>query len=187
MVRIAFARVVELHHDLGVIDDDGPARGRMFAAVAVAGGLGAAGGAVIGGAVTQGLGWRYVFLLSVPVALTAVVATPRLVPARTVTAHRELDLPGALLSVTGLSLLVFAITHTTASRPPSPVTAWGSAPSSAPSPPCAPAPPMPHAPARRSPATRLPSSWRRASPFPADRSSPARRPPRTSRHHPRKS
>ncbi|EFL29036.1 drug resistance transporter, EmrB/QacA subfamily [Streptomyces himastatinicus ATCC 53653] len=41
---------------------DAGERDRTFAAVAVAGGLGAAGGAVVGGAVTQGLGWRYVFL-----------------------------------------------------------------------------------------------------------------------------
>ncbi|MFF3641184.1 MFS transporter [Streptomyces sp. NPDC002564] len=88
-------------------------RNRLFAAVAVAGGLGAAGGAVIGGVVTQGLGWRYVFLLSVPVALLAALAAPRLLESRQRSARTGgLDLPGVALSMAGLMLLVFAITHT---------------------------------------------------------------------------
>ncbi|WP_327299408.1 MFS transporter [Streptomyces sp. NBC_01197] len=88
-------------------------RNRLFAAVAVAGGLGAACGAVIGGIVTQGLGWRYVFLLSVPVALLAALMTPRLLDAEPAPARSgRLDLPGAALSMTGLMLLVFAVTNT---------------------------------------------------------------------------
>ncbi|MFI0225309.1 MFS transporter [Streptomyces lydicus] len=98
-------------------------RNRMFAAVAVAGGLGAAGGAIIGGVVTQGLGWRYVFLFSVPVALLAALATPKLLdrpPPRSETGG--LDLPGVALSMAGLMLLVFALTHTESAGLLSPVT-----------------------------------------------------------------
>ncbi|QLJ03412.1 MFS transporter [Streptomyces sp. NEAU-sy36] len=88
-------------------------RNRLFAAVAVAGGVGAAGGAVIGGVVTQGLGWRYVFLLSVPVALLAALLTPKVLdrepPASKI---GGLDLPGVALSMAGLMMLVFAITNT---------------------------------------------------------------------------
>ncbi|MEN2423706.1 MFS transporter [Streptomyces rimosus] len=88
-------------------------RDRLFAAVAVAGGLGAAGGAIIGGIVTQGLGWRYVFLLSVPVALLAALATPKVLERQPPTSTAGgLDLPGAVLSMAGLMLLVFAITNT---------------------------------------------------------------------------
>ncbi|WP_030019681.1 MFS transporter [Streptomyces monomycini] len=88
-------------------------RNRLFAAVAVAGGLGAAGGAIIGGVVTQGLGWRYVFLLSVPVALLAALVTPRVLERRPpVPTAAGLDLPGVVLSTAGLMLLVFAITNT---------------------------------------------------------------------------
>ncbi|MCF3120441.1 MFS transporter [Streptomyces arenae] len=88
-------------------------RTRLFAAVAVAGGLGAAGGAVIGGVVTQGLGWRYVFLLSAPVALLAAAAVPLLLDkVRPEAGPRSLDVPGAVLSTAGLTLLVLAVTST---------------------------------------------------------------------------
>lgn len=88
-------------------------RTRLFAAVAVAGGLGAAGGAVIGGGVTQGLGWRYVFLLSAPVALLAAATVPVLLAgAKPQTGPRSLDAPGAVLSTVGLMLLVLSITST---------------------------------------------------------------------------
>ncbi|MEU8953143.1 MFS transporter [Streptomyces sp. NPDC048518] len=93
-------------------------RNRLFAAVAVAGGLGAAGGAIIGGVVTQGLGWRYVFLLSVPVALLAALAAPRLLEPQPPSAKAGgLDVPGVALSMTGLMLLVFAITSTEGADP----------------------------------------------------------------------
>lgn len=86
-------------------------RNRLFAAVAVAGGLGAAGGAVIGGVVTQGLGWRYVFLLSAPVALLAALCVPALLDAvKPPQAPRALDVPGAALSTSGFMLLVLAMT-----------------------------------------------------------------------------
>ncbi|WP_078898004.1 MFS transporter [Streptomyces rimosus] len=88
-------------------------RNRLFAAVAVAGGLGAAGGAVFGGVVTQGLGWRYVFLLSVPVALLAALVAPKVLERQPPAATAGgLDLPGVVLSMAGLMLLVFAITNT---------------------------------------------------------------------------
>ncbi|MEV0277516.1 MFS transporter [Streptomyces sp. NPDC050610] len=87
-------------------------RNRLFAAVAVAGGVGAAAGAVIGGVVTQGLGWRYIFLLSAPVALLAAAAAFKLLPAQPPpTNTKGLDLPGVALSMAGLMLLVYAITN----------------------------------------------------------------------------
>ncbi|MGC5345721.1 MFS transporter [Streptomyces sp. DT24] len=87
-------------------------RNWTFSAVAVAGGLGAAGGAVIGGLITQGLGWRYVFLLTVPVAAaTAVTATRVLSPGRSETRPDRLNGAATVLSVTGLMLLVFSITN----------------------------------------------------------------------------
>ncbi|MFI9229911.1 MFS transporter [Streptomyces rimosus] len=98
-------------------------RNRLFAAVAVAGGLGAAGGAVIGGVVTQGLGWRYVFLLSAPVAVASAVGAALLLDRKKPqSVPRTLDVPGAVLSTTGLMLLVFAITGIENPGPLSPVT-----------------------------------------------------------------
>lgn len=101
---------------------DARERDRTFAAVAVVGGLGAAGGAVVGGAVTQGLGWRYVFLLSVPVAACAFLAAPRLLTGRPARKPPDsLDLPGAALSVAALMLLVHGIAGVEHAGPASPV------------------------------------------------------------------
>ncbi len=86
-------------------------RNKLFAAVAIAGSCGAAGGAVIGGLVTQSLGWRYIFLLTVPVAAGAALAAPRVLsPQQPAVAGGRLDAVAALLSAGGLMLLVLAIT-----------------------------------------------------------------------------
>ncbi|GAB2997388.1 MFS transporter [Amycolatopsis acidiphila] len=74
-------------------------RNRVFAAVAVAGGL-----------VTQGLGWRFVFLLTVPVAAAAAVVAAKVLDEARAAAPAEPDLLAAGLSVAGLALLVLAIT-----------------------------------------------------------------------------
>lgn len=98
-------------------------RNRLFSAVAVAGGLGAAGGAVIGGLITQGLGWRYVFLLTVPVAaLAAAAAAKALDPGKAVEHPARLNAASAALSVAGLMLLVFSITSIERSGPKSAAT-----------------------------------------------------------------
>ncbi|MEJ2861751.1 MFS transporter [Actinomycetospora flava] len=61
-----------------------PAQGRrsaVFAASAVAGSSGSAGAAVVGGLLVDGLGWRSVFLVAVPVALGTAVILWRRLPA----------------------------------------------------------------------------------------------------------
>lgn len=86
-------------------------RNWLFSAVAVAGGLGAAGGAVVGGLITQGLGWRYVFLLTVPLAaLAALAAAKSLDTQKPAERPARLNATSAVLSVAGLMLLVFSIT-----------------------------------------------------------------------------
>ncbi|MFH8293302.1 MFS transporter [Streptomyces sp. NPDC018059] len=95
-------------------------RNWLFSAVAVAGGLGAAGGAIAGGLITQGLGWRYVFLLTAPVAvLAALAATRTLDPGKAAERPDRLNTVSAALSVAGLMLLVFSITSTERTGPTS--------------------------------------------------------------------
>lgn len=87
-------------------------RNRLFAAAAVAGSGATAGGAVIGGLVSDALGWRYVFLLSSPVVLAAVFLAPKVLDAGRVDERLpKLDLTGAILSTLGLTALVFAVTN----------------------------------------------------------------------------
>ncbi|HSX30363.1 MAG TPA: MFS transporter [Candidatus Saccharimonadales bacterium] len=71
---------------------------------------GAAAGVLLGGVITQYLGWRWNFFINVPVALAVVFAAWRLVPTHeSEETHNELDLPGAV-SITGaLMLLVYGL------------------------------------------------------------------------------
>lgn len=71
---------------------------------------GAAAGVLLGGVITQYLGWRWNFFINVPVAIAVVLAAWRLVPAHeSEETHNELDLPGAV-SITGaLMLMVYGL------------------------------------------------------------------------------
>jgi EmrB/QacA subfamily drug resistance transporter len=89
---------------------EGPQRNR---ALAVWGGTGAAGlviGVLLGGVLTQALGWEAVFFVNVPLAGLAVILAFALIPGdgeRDV--NRSFDTPGALSVTAGVTLLVFAL------------------------------------------------------------------------------
>ncbi|MEV4259414.1 MFS transporter, partial [Spirillospora sp. NPDC049652] len=89
---------------------EGPERNR---ALAVWGGMaGAASGAgvLLGGILTDGLGWRWVMLVNVPVVVAILVVVPMLLPDDRRTARiREFDIPGALLVTGAMLLLVFTL------------------------------------------------------------------------------
>ncbi|HET6924707.1 MAG TPA: MFS transporter [Candidatus Saccharimonadales bacterium] len=71
---------------------------------------GAAAGVLLGGIITQYLGWRWNFFINVPVALLVALAAWRLVPLHeSEETHNELDLPGAISITAGLMLLVYAL------------------------------------------------------------------------------
>ena len=99
---------------------EGPERNR---AVAVWGGTGAAGlvvGVLLGGVLTQGLGWEAVFFVNVPLAGIALTLAFALIPAdRERETGRRFDLPGALSATSGVTLVVFALVQ-------GPNLGWGS-------------------------------------------------------------
>jgi len=73
-------------------------------------GLAIAVGPVVGGAITQGLSWHWIFWLNVPIGIVAVVlASLRLRESRG--ADRPLDLPGVVLAGAGLVGIVWGATH----------------------------------------------------------------------------
>jgi len=77
---------------------------------AVAGG-GAAAGLILGGLLTEYFGWRWDFIVNLPVGIALVIMTFKYVPVHKSTAtHRNLDLAGAILVTAGLMALVFGIT-----------------------------------------------------------------------------
>jgi EmrB/QacA subfamily drug resistance transporter len=73
-------------------------------------GLAIALGPVVGGAITQGLSWHWIFWLNVPIGIVAVVlASLRLRESRGT--DRSLDLPGVALAGAGLVGIVWGATH----------------------------------------------------------------------------
>jgi EmrB/QacA subfamily drug resistance transporter len=75
------------------------------------GGLGGAAGLVLGGVVTDTLGWEWIFFLNLPVGAAALVAAPRLLHESRDARVRSFDAPGAVLVTGGLTSLVYAITQ----------------------------------------------------------------------------
>jgi EmrB/QacA subfamily drug resistance transporter len=87
---------------------EGPDRNRALGIWGGLGGIGATAGLLIGGPVTAGLGWEWVFFVNVPVALVVLLLTPRLLPESVdEDCVRCFDLPGAV-TVTGAVLLLVA-------------------------------------------------------------------------------
>lgn len=63
---------------------------------------------LLGGALTDGPGWQWVFYINVPVGVLALAALPGLLPARPPRPAR-LDLPGALLVTAGTGALIYGL------------------------------------------------------------------------------
>ncbi|HWD69088.1 MAG TPA: MFS transporter [Solirubrobacteraceae bacterium] len=93
-------------------------------ALGIWGGVGAGGGTIgliAGGFITRYLGWEYIFYLNVPIGVTALALTRRVVPeSRREASTRRFDLAGALTGTGGMVLLVDAISQ-------APQYGWGSA------------------------------------------------------------
>ena len=69
-------------------------------------------GVTLGGVLSQGPGWRAVFLVNVPIAILVVIGALRLLDDdRKRAVAREFDLPGAALGTGGLLLLVYALVN----------------------------------------------------------------------------
>ena len=100
---------------------DGAERNKALGAWgAVAGSAGAV-GVLLGGILTEGVGWEWVLWVNVPVALIALVLTPGLIPeSRSESATRHFDAVGAVSITAGLSLLAYALLDASSAG-------WGSA------------------------------------------------------------
>jgi EmrB/QacA subfamily drug resistance transporter len=88
---------------------DGAERNKALAAWgAVAGSAGAV-GVLLGGILTESLGWEWVLWVNVPVALIALAFTPGLIPeSRSESTTRHFDAAGAVTVTAGLSVLAYA-------------------------------------------------------------------------------
>lgn len=87
---------------------EGPARNRALSIYTVFGAGGYSSGLLFGGLMT-GVGWRWTFLLPVPIALIALAAAWTLVPRDKPTSAGGHDLVGAALSSSSMLLLVYTV------------------------------------------------------------------------------
>ena len=97
------------------------ARNRAVGIWGAMGGAGGAAGVLLGGVITQLLGWRWILFINVPIGLIAAMATQRFVAeGRSPDRARGFDFAGAITATLGLSVLVLGIVRTD-------TTGWGSA------------------------------------------------------------
>src|SRR5436189_1785255 len=77
-----------------------------------ASGSGGAAGVLLGGALTSGLSWSWIFFINVPVGALVIGVSPWLLrESRANLAHRHFDFAGAATITGGLMLLVYAMTR----------------------------------------------------------------------------
>jgi MFS family permease len=87
----------------------GPERNRALGIWGGIGGIGATAGLLLGGLVTDTLGWPWIFFLNVPVCVAVLVFTRRAVPESRQARRRPFDLSGGLLLAAALMLLIVTL------------------------------------------------------------------------------
>jgi EmrB/QacA subfamily drug resistance transporter len=87
---------------------DGPARTRALAVWGAVGGAGAAVGVLLGGLLTEGPGWRWIFYLNLPIGALIAIVIPLLVQASKRVPGRT-DAAGAVLGTLGVASLIVAV------------------------------------------------------------------------------
>ena len=101
---------------------EGAARNRAVGIWGAMGGAGGAAGVLLGGIITDLLGWRWILFINVPIGLIAALCAQRMIAeSRSLERSRSFDMAGALTATLGLSVLVLGIVRTD-------VTGWGSLP-----------------------------------------------------------
>jgi EmrB/QacA subfamily drug resistance transporter len=101
--------------------DEGPARNRALAVWTGTGAFGATAALLVGGVVTDLLGWEWIFYLNVPVAAVMLALVPVLLrESRGSGGARSFDLGGAVTGTGAAVLLIYAIVE-------APAVGWGHA------------------------------------------------------------
>jgi len=89
---------------------DGSDRTRALAVWAALSGGGAAVGVVLGGVLTTGVGWQWIFFINVPIGMAVALGVGRILPAtKPSDADRHIDVPGALGATATMALLLYGL------------------------------------------------------------------------------
>ncbi|MDG9725745.1 MULTISPECIES: MFS transporter [unclassified Streptomyces] len=91
---------------------EGAARARAIATWTAVGAGGGAAGGLVGGVLVDGLSWRWVLLINVPVGAVVLAGAVLWLTEGRAGERRRLDLPGALLVTAGLATLAYGISQT---------------------------------------------------------------------------
>jgi EmrB/QacA subfamily drug resistance transporter len=90
--------------------EEGAERNKALGAWAAIGGIGATAAWLVGGPITEGLGWEWIFFINVPVALAVVALSPSLLRESRDREHgRRFDVAGAVTITAALVALVYAV------------------------------------------------------------------------------
>ncbi|HZU12416.1 MAG TPA: MFS transporter [Chloroflexota bacterium] len=101
--------------------EEGAARNRAVGIFGSLAGIGGAIGVLLGGVLTQYLGWQWVLFVNVPIGAAAIIGATQLIPNDRLPEMRAgFDLPGAFLVTAGLVSLVYGVVK-------APSAGWGSA------------------------------------------------------------
>ncbi|MEU5347911.1 DHA2 family efflux MFS transporter permease subunit [Streptomyces sp. NPDC020766] len=93
---------------------EGAARARAIATWTAVGGGGGAAGGLVGGVLVDGLSWRWVLLINVPIGAVVLAGALLWLVESRAGERQRLDLPGALLVTAGLATLAYGIVQTEA-------------------------------------------------------------------------
>jgi EmrB/QacA subfamily drug resistance transporter len=89
---------------------EGAERNRALGVWGAVAGSGGAAGVLLGGVLTQYLGWEWVLFVNVPIGVAAALLAPRLLPeSRDEVDEPSFDVAGAVCVTAGLTLLVYAL------------------------------------------------------------------------------
>jgi EmrB/QacA subfamily drug resistance transporter len=87
----------------------GPERNTAMGVFGAVAGAGGAAGSILGGVLTEWLGWEATLAVNVPIGVLVIALAPRLLPEASDRTGRGFDLGGAVSATGGLALLVYAL------------------------------------------------------------------------------
>ncbi len=93
--------------------EEGAERNKALGIWGAIAGIGGAAGVLLGGVLTDALGWEWIFFVNVPVGIAVIALVPRFIAeSRADGATRDFDVAGAVSVTAGLALLVYALVNT---------------------------------------------------------------------------